>query len=408
MTPMPPRTEAPGAIPLVFAAEVAGLRELHDLTLLTAAGDEEGELEAVEQLRASGLDVHVVDRRRPTDGAARWRRRWRLAATWAREPQPWRTVWFADPAFQLELNRLTSLHAFDVLAVDDSSLGMLSRPATLPGVLTEHEVLRPRPVDWHCGRPGRWASWAFGELDRHRFPRYQASVWRRFDKVQVFTARDAETVAELAPDVADRVRINPFGILPSPAFDETREEPGRLLFVGNFTHPPNVEAARWLTKEIMPRLREKRAKAHLVVVGGAAPAEVYNLAGPDVTVLGEVAELRPHLETASVVVAPVRSGGGMRMKVLHALGAGKAVVTTSRGADGLSLAQREPPLLVADEPAAIATAVASLLADPDRRHALGRRARSYVEEQHSPEAWARRLEAVYLEAIEARRTKGRR
>jgi glycosyltransferase involved in cell wall biosynthesis len=111
-----------------------------------------------------------------------------------------------------------------------------------------------------------------------------------------------------------------------------------------------------------------------------------------------VPELRSYLEAAAVVVAPVRTGGGMRMKVLHALAAGKAVVTTTLGAAGL-LVGREPALVVADETEAVATAVADLLADPVRRHTLGAEGRALVAEHHSPGAYARRLTAVYGEVL---------
>jgi hypothetical protein len=97
--------------------------------------------------------------------------------------------------------------------------------------------------------------WAFGEADWQRWRKYQLSVWRRSDRIQVFTPRDAEAVAALAPDLAERVRVNPFGVeLPAP-LDDRLEEPGHVLFVGNFTHPPNVDAALWLGTEIMPALR---------------------------------------------------------------------------------------------------------------------------------------------------------
>jgi glycosyltransferase involved in cell wall biosynthesis len=398
VTPMPPRPEAPGAIPLVLHAQVAGLRERHELTVVTLAGHEPGELEAAEELQQSGVDVHVVDARAP-HGIARWRRRRRLAGTWARGRYPWRTVWFADPGVQETIDRLARSRDFDVAAVEDNAMGVFRFPASLPTVLTEHEVRQPRRIDWRCGAPARWPGWGFRELDWRRWPSYERSVWPRFDRVQVFTERDARSLVEVAPELRARVCVTPFGIeLPERA-DPAREEAGTLLFVGNFTHPPNVDAACWLAREILPRIRGRRSGARLLLVGGDAPEQVRGLAGPDVTVVGEVPTIAPRLEAAAVVVAPIRTGGGMRMKVLHALAAGKAVVTTTRGAEGLALHGAEPPLVVADDADGFAAAAAAFLDDAGRRRALGERARAFAAEHCSAEAYGRRLEAVYEELV---------
>jgi polysaccharide biosynthesis protein PslH len=118
-----------------------------------------------------------------------------------------------------------------------------------------------------------------------------------------------------------------------------------------------------------------------------------------VEVVADVDAVAPYLSMASVVVAPVRTGGGMRMKVLQALASGKAVVTTARGAQGLAVSGAEPPLVIAEDAEAIAIAVADLLQDEARRRLLGSRARGFVLAQHGLDAYARRLEVVYEEAI---------
>ena len=90
------------------------------------------------------------------------------------------------------------------------------------------------------------------------------------------------------------------------------------------------------------------------------------------------------------------------MKALHALAYGKALVTTSRGAEGLAGDGGQPPFLVRDEPDAFASCVVELLRDDRLRNELGARARSFVLKHHSPAAYCRRLEAVYGELVETR------
>jgi glycosyltransferase involved in cell wall biosynthesis len=175
-----------------------------------------------------------------------------------------------------------------------------------------------------------------------------------------------------------------------------------VLFVGNFTHPPNVDAALWLGQEIMPVLRCLAPGVHLSLVGIYPPASVQALAGADIEVTGHVPAIEPWFAEAAVVLAPLRIGGGMRMKVLQAMAMGKAVVTTPRGAEGLAVAGCPPPLIAAEGGEAIAAATATLLAAPESRHALGEQARAFVQAHFSATAHVDRLEAIYAELLAGR------
>jgi len=401
VVPVPPAAEGGGAIPVLLHAELLGLQQRHELTLVTAVGDEPGEAEAVARLGGE-VEVHAADRRRPPPGMARRRRQLRMAGAWARGRWPWRTVWFADPGIQRILDRLGGQRSFDVVAVEDSAMSVFRYPAGVPKVFTHHEVLRSRPVDWHPGGPRNWPGWAFGELDWRRWAGFQYQAWRQFDLVQVFSQRDAEQVAELAPELAPRVRVDPFGLVLPPPADPAREQAGTILFVGAFHHPPNRDAAIWLAREILPAVRAHHPGARLRIVGSGPTPEVRALAGADVEVIADAPSVLPHLEEAAVVMAPVRTGGGMRMKVLQAMAAGKAVVTTPRGTEGYNGFGEEPPLAVGESEAEIAAATAELLADDGRRRQMGERARQFAERHHSPEAWAERQTAVFEEAVAAR------
>ncbi len=396
VTPMPPQPEAPGAIPLVLYAELIGLMPRHTLTIVTVAGPDPAEWAAVDHLQAMGVDVHVVRRIDPR-GLQRWRRRWRWVTKWLQGRWPWRTIWFWEPEVQRIIDRLLAESVFDLIIVEDNAMGIYRFDTATPRLFTEHEVRRPRPIDWHAGLPAQWLRWALREADWQRWPKYQVAIWRHFDQIQVFAERDAEALIKLAPDLAGRVHTNPFGIdLPVP-LDPTLEEKGHVLFVGNFTHPPNVDAALWLGHDIMPLMRQRCRGVRLTLVGIYPPPAVRALACADIVVTGPVAAIARCVERAAVIVAPLRIGGGMRMKVLHSLALGKAVVATSRAADGLTIDGRLPPLVIADSAAEIAEAVAMLLNSDERRKAIGLQARAFVAEHFSAAAYARRIEAIGAE-----------
>ena len=153
LAPMAPAPGGGGAIPILLDAELSGLRERHQVTLVTAVGDEAWEAEAIERLTAEKVDLHLADRRLPGSAGARWKRRLRLAARWARGAEPWRTVWFADPGIQAILDRLGAERRFDVVAIQDSSMTVFRLPPA-PTVYTHHEVLRPRSAGRPKGRRG--------------------------------------------------------------------------------------------------------------------------------------------------------------------------------------------------------------------------------------------------------------
>ena len=396
VAPMPPQPQATGAIPLVLYAQLTGLMAHHAVTLVTAAGPDRSEWAALDRLQIMGVDVQAVRRSEP-HGLARWQRRWRWASTWLKGKVPWRTIWFWEPAVQRILDRLLTERSFDLIIVEDNAMGIYQYGTSTPTIFTEHEVRRPRSINWHAGSPSNWLRWAFGEADWQRWRKYQSSVWQRFDRIQMFTPRDAEAVAALVPDLAERVRVNPFGVeLPAP-LDAELEEPGTVLFVGNFTHPPNVDAALWLGNEIMPALRKCYAGVRLTLVGIYPPKSVQALACDDIRVTGAVPEIEPYFARAAVVIAPLRIGGGMRMKVLQALALGKAIVTTPRGADGLMIREQPLPLIIADSTEKIAEATASLLASCEKRRLLGNQARAFVIENFSAQAYAHRIEGTYAE-----------
>ena len=397
VTPMPPQAQAPGAIPLVLYAQLSGLREHHEVSLVTVAGQEPGERQAVQDLKRDGLDVHAVVREEPY-GWRRWQRRWRMGHAWLTRRLPWRTVWFWEPEVQSILERLFETRAFDLAIVEDNAMGIYDYSTDTPLLFTEHEVRRPRSVDYRFWKQHSLPAWALGEVDWRRWPGYQRHTWQKFDHIQVFSHRDAQAVRQLAPDLGKPVSVNPFGIvLPAPARPEN-EQPHQVLFVGNFTHAPNVDAALWLGRAIMPRLTAFHPGVHLNLVGIYPPDEVRALESETVHVTGPVRDIRPYMEVAAVVLAPVRIGGGMRMKVLQALAMGKAVVTTTRGAEGLE-AEAEPPLKVADDAEGFACAAAALLEDEQARRALGAQGRAFAARHFSPQAYTERIEATYAAMI---------
>jgi glycosyltransferase involved in cell wall biosynthesis len=397
VVPMVPQADGLGAIPKLLHAQLTGLSERNEVTVVGTFGDLPGQAEAARELRSSGLDVHFADRRRSTSAGRRWRVRLELGASWAGRRWPWPVVSLSG-GLQPILDGVTARADFDVAAIEHNSMSVLRLPAGLPTVLTEHEAARAAPRAQSGRRPVARGAAALEALDWRRWEAFQSAAWMRSDLVQVFTRGDAAAVEARAPAVASRLRVNPFGLALPAVSNPALESPRTILFAGTLTHTPNVDAARWLVREIMPAVRARVPDAHLRIVGSAPPREVLDLQGPGIEVIADAPTVEPHLAAATLVIAPVHSGGGMRFKVLEALARGKAVVTTPLGAEGFVELDPEAPLAIADGANELAAAVAALLGEEPRRRELGRRARAFAETHASPAAWAARLEAVYEEA----------
>jgi glycosyltransferase involved in cell wall biosynthesis len=278
-------------------------------------------------------------------------------------------------AFHRAVRDAVRQHRPDVVHAEFAVMAQYARHAAgAPVVVTDHSVL----VDG---------------LDDSAMVRYRRRVYPSVDGVVTFTDGDRAELSRIV-DGAVPVHTIPLGVeLPARPLDALGEPPPRMLFAASFTHPPNVEALALLVDVVLPRVRAAQPSAQLVVIGGAPPADL--LAGKDgVVAMGSVPDVQPYLRAATVVLAPAWSGGGMRVKALEALAAGKALVTTPLGAAGLDL---EPGrhALVAERPEDFAAAVASLLDAPERRAELGAAGRSHAAEHFDWDRIATRYEDVY-------------
>jgi glycosyltransferase involved in cell wall biosynthesis len=226
-------------------------------------------------------------------------------------------------------------------------------------------------------------------------------AWRRFERfiagqveaIVVFTARDRQTMALLAGE-KPIIRIPLATTLPEHPLDPRGGEPPSMLFVGNFVHPPNVDAAMRLVGAIFPQVQARVPGAVLHIVGDKPPARLAKSAKQDVVVTGRVPEVTPYLDRAAVVVIPVRMGGGMRVKVLEALAAGKAVVASRLAAEGLDVVHGRQ-ILFAESDRAFADATVELLLDVERRASLGAGARAWALENLDWERVIRAYENLY-------------
>ncbi|MCZ7530358.1 MAG: glycosyltransferase family 4 protein [Acidimicrobiia bacterium] len=204
---------------------------------------------------------------------------------------------------------------------------------------------------------------------------------RDFDRVAVVSDRDRRRFA----GHDGQVIVCPNGWDPGSVLPPAREPV--VVFVATMGWPPNADAAVWFTSEVWPLVRARLPSARLMLVGRDPTSAVRNLGGPGVTVTGTVSDVAPFLAEARVAVAPLRAGGGSRLKILEALDAGRPVVATAVGAEGLEDLRGEG-VVVAEGREPLARAVGDLLGDPDSAARLGQRGHEAVARRYD---WDRTL-----------------
>lgn len=233
-------------------------------------------------------------------------------------------------------------------------------------------------VDSYAGTR-RGVAAALFRLEAAALRRMEQRTLGDFDHVVVVSEQERAKLTSAARSVL----VCPNGRDPSSVLPDA---PGATVaFVATMGWAPNIDAARWLAGEIWPEVQSRIPGAQLLLVGKDPAAAVRAIASDNVQVTGTVADVTPYLARSRVVVAPLRSGGGSRLKVLEALDSGRPVVATSIGCEGLEdLVGRG--VIVADSAVGLAEAIVGLLDDPVRASALGRTGHEAVVADHTWDA----------------------
>jgi glycosyltransferase involved in cell wall biosynthesis len=226
----------------------------------------------------------------------------------------------------------------------------------------------------------------------------------KVDQVWVCSSEDAVLMATLYGTVA------PIHVVPNAInisfYDEVRSglcnRPSQLqdirhniLFLGQLSYKPNTVAAELLIQQIYPRLKSRYPDCRLLLVGRKPTAPMLAAAkqDPGIIVTGGVPDVRPYLASASVMVVPLLQGGGTRLKILEAFAAGCPVISTSKGAEGLT-AEDGKQLLIRDSADTIVEAVHHLWTNPSMGKQLTHDAYQLVNDQYSWAAINRHIQAA--------------
>jgi glycosyltransferase involved in cell wall biosynthesis len=373
------------------------LARRHAIRMIAHRGEHSDE--AVRFLSDHGIAATLVDRApRAKSGPGFY---FQLLANLA-SPLPYSVVAHSSPALRAAVRSLASSERIDLWQSEatifvDAMADLKSATKTV----IAHNV---ESLIWE-----RYAEAETRPLKRW----YIRRQWRKFERFERRAFASASRVVAVSEPDATIIR-NRFGVPAVDVIDngidrhyfetvQFEPEPATILFLGSLDWRPNIDAIGVLLDTIYPAVRAAEPTARLQIVGRApAPALIRRIhETPGVELHADVPDIRPFLARSSVLVVPLRIGGGSRLKILEAAAAGVPVISTRVGAEGLELVPGEH-YTAADEPRWIADALVAGIRDPRPSRTMAERTRAFVLDRYDWDGLADRLEQVWFDCLERR------
>lgn len=366
--------------------------EGHEIAIL-AFGDQQEVVSARSGLGDLCTDVEV------TGSVARPGYMGRLNALFSELPYgAWR---MRSPEMRYAVKERLAIGDFDLILCDDVYvLGNLPAPLPLPLILNKHTIVAEevqRFVERQCNPLVS----AYGWSEYRRVRQLERKAGSTVDAVWSCSERDRQSILRDNPGVPVAVVPNAVDVTEYPA---TSSDDGKtIIYVGAMDWLPNRDAVEFFVSDIFPELRRLIPDARFVVAGRQPPAnfrERFERA-PGVRFTGTLPDLRPEIAQAAICAVPLRIGSGTRLKIIEAAAMSKPVVSTTIGAEGLTLRNGQE-IVIADEPKQFALELAALLSNRPRRLEIGQAARSHINTQYGIPALRQAVREALTSAIDKR------
>ncbi len=368
------------------------LAKRHRITLLSFAEEGQTLTPELEAVCARVLAVPAPRRSRAD----------RIRTVFSSNPDLAQRLW--SPDFARAVSSVLREGQFDVVhfeGLETTPYLPLFKPQPLPRLKllydahnAEH-VIQQRAYRTDLSQPRRWPAALYSWLQLPRLKQFETRTLRAVDHVTCVSTDDAAALRSLAPEIDPVLVPNGIDVSDYAHYGRRPTEDARVVFTGKMDYRPNVDAVVWFAQAIWPLIRAAWPEAEFVIVGQRPAAGAQALHRQNgVVVTGAVEDIRPHIASAAVYVAPLRMGGGTRFKLLEAMALSRPIVSTTVGAEGFAV-QSGRELWIADTPGELAQAVLKLLADAPLAQSLGEAGRAFVQANYDWSVIMPKLEAMY-------------
>lgn len=220
---------------------------------------------------------------------------------------------------------------------------------------------------------------------------FEQNLWESVDHCITVTQRDFQMMSETIP--VKKISLLPNGV--DTQYFQPPANPGelKLIFIGGLSYPPNQQAIRNFRESVWPYLHSYKVPWY--IIGSGMPEDLdFVHSDPQIHFLQNVPDIRPYLDSNSIMVVPLQVGGGSRIKILTALAMGSPVVSTTIGCEGLDVIDGKH-ILIADDPQAMLAHIDRLFKNPLLRMSLSRAGRQLVETHYDWRIVLEPLQSIY-------------
>jgi sugar transferase (PEP-CTERM/EpsH1 system associated) len=310
---------------------------------------------------------------------------------------PLQTLFFFEPRSREIVQALLGQQSYDLVHVQLVRMApIVDNLETIPKTIDLIDALSLN-MSRRAQRERGSLAWITA-LEARRIKKYEQELTRQYDRLFISSPLDRNAIGHY-----DNICVIPNGVdIAAHPYAAGSGESDMIVFTGRMGYFPNADAAIWFTKEVFPLVRRQVPGAKFFIVGADPARSVRTLAQqPGVVVTGYVPRIQDYLTRSTVAVAPMRSGSGMRFKVLEAMASGTPLIVTPFALGGIE-ATDGAHLLIASDAETFADHVVQLLKNPALRHRLAHSARRLVEEKYTWERSVTVLESSLRQTVENR------
>jgi len=307
---------------------------------------------------------------------------------------------YCSPVAKKKIYDLLKKNKYDIVHLDHLHTAyygvFVKNNFNLPVALREHNIENMIIKRYYKNQKNIFIKY-YAYLQYMKLYKYERIICEIFNRCLMITKNDEEIMKKMNSNI--KTSVIPAGVDTTYFYPiDIKEEEYSLISVASMNWLPNIEAIEWFCKEILPLIKKKVQKIKLYIVGINPPNNIKGLANNNVIVTGFVEDVRKYIAKGQVFIVPLKTGSGMRIKILNALAMRKAIVSTSVGCEGIEVVDGKN-IYIADNKQQFAEKVIYLLKNDDERKRLGQEGIKLIKEKYQWEKIAEQIETEYMEII---------
>jgi len=309
--------------------------------------------------------------------------------------KPYNAARFYNSDYKKNLSTLLKSRSFDIIQLEGLYLGLyipIIRNYSKAKIVYRAHNLEFEIWERASERTKILKKWYFKNL-AFRLRKLEIHLLYHYDAILPISDKDGKWFLEQKPDI--RIQTTPAGIgkkyINTTVSSEIIPD---LFFIGALDWLPNQEGLLWFINNVWPRIHKKYSNLKFYLAGRNASAEIKSIKAPNLVFLGEVENASNFMQSHSIMVVPLFSGSGMRIKIIEAMALSKAIITTSMGLEG-NPAKNNEHILIANNEEEFIIQIGYLLSNPKKIQELGISAMKFVNIHFDQEKIAEQLQWFY-------------